>query len=88
MRQQEKRSQANEDKEIRKLKKAMKKKEKLEKKLRRKEKKEKRSKLLDDDSDFSEAEMLVRTNLKSLQIYTLAVFSSIKAIKSRPHWTF
>ena len=63
LRQQEKRRLAIEEKEIKKLKKAMKKKEKLEKRLKKEDKKEKKKrgkKLRDeDDSDFSESEMLV-----------------------------
>merc|ERR1711952_110971 len=61
LRQQERRRIAIEEKEIRKLKKAMKKKEKLERKLKKHDKKEskkKSKKVLDDDSDFSEGEML------------------------------
>ena len=62
LRQQERRRIAIEEKEIRKLKKAMKKKEKLERKLKKHDKKEskkKSKKVLDDDSDFSEGDMLV-----------------------------
>ena len=62
LRQRERRRIAIEEKEIRKLKKAMKKKEKLERKLKkhdRKESKKKSKKVLDDDSDFSEGDMLV-----------------------------
>merc|ERR1712126_779713 len=56
-----KRRLANEEKEIRKLKKAMKKKEKLEKKLKRKEKK--RRIMAGSDSDFSEGDMLASLDL-------------------------
>ena len=62
LRQQERRRVAIEEKEIKKLKKAMKKKEKLERKLKKHDKKESRKKskkVLDDDSDFSEGDMLV-----------------------------
>ena len=61
LRQQESRRIANEEKEIRKLKKAMRKKEKLEKKLKKhkKENKKSRKAAANDDSDFSESEMLV-----------------------------
>ena len=62
LRQQERRRIAIEEKEIKKLKKAMKKKERLEKKLKKHDKKESRrkgKKVLDDDSDFSEGDMLV-----------------------------
>ena len=65
LRQQERRRIAIEEKEIRKLKKAMKKKEKLERKLKKHDKKEskkKSKKVLDDDSDFSEGDMLVSGN--------------------------
>merc|ERR1719339_104582 len=54
-------------KEIKKLKKAMKKKEKLERKLKKHDKKESRKKskkvLDDDDSDFSEGDMLASLDL-------------------------
>jgi hypothetical protein len=61
LRQQARRREDNEEREMRKLEKAMKKKKKLETKLGKKLKKEKKksSKLLDDDSDFSEGDMLV-----------------------------
>ena len=62
LRQQERRRVAIEEKEIKKLKRAMKKKEKLERKLKKHDKKESRKKskkVLDDDSDFSEGDMLV-----------------------------
>ena len=73
LRQQERRRIAIEEKEIRKLKKAMKKKEKLERKLKKHDKKEskkKSKKVLDDDSDFSEGDMLVSFShsLKSLYL--------------------
>merc|ERR1719394_1709428 len=66
LRQQERRRIAIEEKEIRKLKKAMKKKEKLERKLKKHDKKEskkKSKKVLDDNSDFSEGEMLASLDL-------------------------
>merc|ERR1712083_300798 len=66
LRQQERRRMAIEEKEIKKLKKAMGKKEKLERKLKKHEKKESRKKnkkLLDDDSDFSEGDMLASLDL-------------------------
>jgi len=66
LRQQERRRIAIEEKEIRKLKKAMKKKEKLERKLKKHDKKEskkKSKKVLDDDSDFSEGDMLASLDL-------------------------
>ena len=66
--------------EIRKLKKAMKKKEKLERKLKKHYKKESK-KILDDDSDFSEGDMLVSGNqtLKSLYLqYSLATWLLLK----------
>ena len=80
LRQQERRRIAIEEKEIRKLKKAMKKKEKLERKLKKHDKKEskkKSKKVLDDDSDFSEGDMLVSGNqtLKSLYLqFSLATW--------------
>ena len=72
LRQQERRRIAIEEKEIRKLKKAMKKKEKLERKLKKHDKKEskkKSKKVLDDDSDFSEGDMLVSGNLTLKSLY-------------------
>jgi len=66
LRQQERRRIAIEEKEIKKLKKAMKKKERLEKKLKKHDKKESRrkgKKVLDDDSDFSEGDMLASLDL-------------------------
>ena len=85
LRQQERRRIAIEEKEIRKLKKAMKKKEKLERKLKkhdRKESKKKSKKVLDDDSDFSEGDMLVSGNhqsLKSLYLqFSLATWLLLK----------
>merc|ERR1712110_486248 len=66
LRQQERRRIAIEEKEIKKLKKAMKKKERLEKKLKKHDKKEsmrKGKKVLDDDSDFSEGDMLASLDL-------------------------
>ena len=84
LRQQERRRIAIEEKEIRKLKKAMKKKEKLERKLKKHDKKEskkKSKKVLDDDSDFSEGDMLVSGNqtLKSLYLqFSLATWLLFK----------
>ena len=78
LRQQERRRIAIEEKEIRKLKKAMKKKEKLERKLKKHDKKEskkKSKKVLDDDSDFSEGEMLVSGNLSFPQKLILSIYS-------------
>jgi len=66
LRQQERRRIAIEEKEIKKLKKAMKKKERLERKLKKHDKKESRKKskkVLDDDSDFSEGDMLASLDL-------------------------
>ena len=80
LRQQERRRIASEEKEIRKLKKAMKKKEKLERKLKKHDKKECK-KVLDDDSDFSEGDMLVSGNqtLKSLYLqFSLATWLLLK----------
>ena len=77
LRQQERRRIAIEEKEIRKLKKAMKKKEKLERKLKKHDKKEskkKSKKVLDDDSDFSEGEMLVSGNLLFPQKFILSIY--------------
>ena len=76
LRQQERRRIAIEEKEIRKLKKAMKKKEKLERKLKKHGKKKSKN-VLDDDSDFSEGDMLVSGNqtLKSLYLqFSLATW--------------
>merc|ERR1712032_906390 len=67
LRQQERRRIAIEEKEIKKLKKATKKKERLERKLKKHDKREnsrkKNKKLLDDDSDFSEGDMLASLDL-------------------------
>ena len=84
LRQQERRRIAIEEKEIRKLKKAMKKKEKLERKLKKHDKKEskkKSKKVLDDDSDLSEGDMLVSGNqtLKNLYLqFSLATWLFLK----------
>ena len=80
LRQQERRRIAIEEKEIRKLKKAMKKKEKLERKLKKHGKKKSKN-VLDDDSDFSEGDMLVSGNqtLKSLYLqFSLATWLLLK----------
>merc|ERR1712037_180570 len=67
LRQQERWRIAIEEKEIKKLRKAMKKKEKLERRLKKHDKKESRKKskkvLDDDDSDFSEGDMLASLDL-------------------------
>ena len=82
LRQQERRRIAIEEKEIRKLKKAMKKKEKLERKLKKHDKKESKKKSKkDNDSDFSEGDMLVSGNqtLKSLYLqFSLATWLLLK----------
>ena len=80
LRQQERRRIAIEEKEIRKLKRAMKKKEKLERKLKKHGKKKSKN-VLDDDSDFSEGDMLVSGNqtLKSLYLqFSLATWLLLK----------
>ena len=86
LRQQERRRIAIEEKEIRKLKKAMKKKEKLERKLKKHDKKEskkKSKKVLDDDSDFSEGDMLVSGNHSLPQKFILAkLFDLVASQKS------
>ena len=90
LRQRERRRIAIEEKEIRKLKKAMKK-EKLERKLKkhdRKESKKKSKKVLDDDSDFSEGDMLVSgSNFSSLFViprpYTLHLQASLDLLKAK-----
>ena len=76
LRQQERRRIAIEEKEIKKLKKAMKKKERLERKLKKHDKKESRKKskkVLDDDSDFSEGDMLVSNLLELFVLCPLFV---------------
>ena len=91
LRQRERRRIAIEEKEIKKLKRAMKKKEKLERKLKkhdRKESKKKSKKVLDDDSDFSEGDMLVSgSNFSSLFViprpYTLHLQASLDLLKAK-----